>query len=268
MSYRNMALYGTVLGAAALIAGPAASAPVDLSDWKVDGGGNWTLQSGASPNDSVKQTLNSRPTVFFNDMNSQGASLSGTFEVQTTSDDDFFGFALGYDENDIFGTNPTTDYILIDWKQGTQGGWDAGMAASRVTGSIDAGGTDTSADAWDHVGNVNLLERAATLGDIGWEDNTEYLFDIVFTESLIQVAVDGVEQFVLNGTFEDGSFGFYNFSQPDVLYAGITEDTVTDPDPDPDPIPDPGSDPTPVPAPGSLGLIALGLLGLRLSRRN
>ncbi|GAA3968773.1 hypothetical protein GCM10022278_28150 [Allohahella marinimesophila] len=46
--------------------------------------------------------------------------LAGRLEVQTTSDDDFFGFVLGYDAGDLFGSNPTTDYILVDWKQGTQ----------------------------------------------------------------------------------------------------------------------------------------------------
>lgn len=247
--------YGIALGAAALFTQAATAAPVDLSSWLVDGGGNWTVESGSEPNDSVTQSLNSRPTVFFNNTASQGTSLSGSITVETNSDDDFVGFVLGYDAGDIFGSNPTTDYILVDWKQGTQGGWDAGMAISRVTGSIDAGGTDISADAWDHVGNVELLERAATLGSTGWEDHTEYLFDIVFNSSNIQVFVDGVEQFNINGTFEDGSFGFYNFSQPNVRYAGITEDLAPDPD-DPE-----------VPEPGAFGLLGLGLLGFALARR-
>ncbi len=67
------------------------------------------------------------------------------------------------------------------------------------------------------------LADAVPLGNVGWVDNAEYVFDIEFTSTNVQVSVDGVAQFNINGTFEDGSFGFYNFSQPSVLYAGVTE---------------------------------------------
>jgi hypothetical protein len=159
----------------------------------------------------------------------------------------------------------TTDYILVDWKQGTQSGWDAGMAISRVTGSIDTCGVCTSADAWTHTGNIEFLERAMTLGNTGWEDNTSYLFDIIFTGSNIKVLVDEAVQFDLSGTFRNGSFGFYNFSQPDVLYAGITEEAA--PNPGNGVVIDPPPSVVPVPAPASFGLMLLGLLGLAASRR-
>lgn len=225
----------------------ANAAPVDLSSWKIDGNGNWSFNSTSAPNDSADQALNSIPTVLFNDTNSQGLSLAGTIEVRTTADDDFIGFVLGYDDEDLFGTNATTDYILVDWKQNAQSGQPAGMRMSRVTGGpIAAHGTDTSGDAWTHTGNVNIIATATTFGNIGWADNTQYLFEIIFTANNIQVSVDGVQQFNVNGTFEDGSFGFYNFSQEKVRYAGITEDTAP-----------------PIPVPSAVWLFssAIGLLG-------
>ncbi len=238
MKLYNRLFYLLTLTALSGFTGLTHAVPVDLSDWKIDGSGNWTLQAS---NNGVKQGLNSRPTVFFNDKDSQGTALGGTIEVQTQNDDDFVGFVLGYNEGDLFAD--TTDYILVDWKQGTQSGWDAGMAISRVTGSIDAGGTDVSADAWAHTGNVTLLERALTLGNTGWADNTSYLFDIIFTESNIKVLVD------------------------DVLYAGITEELAPDPGNGNGNGEAPGPSPTPVPTPASFGLLVLGLLGLAITRR-
>lgn len=222
--------------------------PIDLSSWIIDGGGSWTFNTTVIPNDSATQNVNSIPTVLFNNVNSQGLALSGTIEVQTSSDDDFIGFVLGYDDNDLFGSNATTDYILVDWKQGTQSGWDAGMSISRVTGGpIASSGVDTGGDAWQHTGHVNFIERAATLGNVGWQDFTEYAFDIQFTATNIRVLIDGIEQFNINGSFENGSFGFYNFSQENVRYAGIQEDVVPS---------------TGIPEPAMIMLFTLSLLSL------
>lgn len=203
----------------------AAPVAVNLSSWVSDGNGNWTV---APDNSSVFQSLNSAPTVFHNNTNSQGTALRGSITVETASDNDFIGFVLGYNQGDIDGNPGTTDYIIIDWKQGTQGGWDEGLSISRVTGAIQAGGTDTTADAWDHVGNVQFLSRATNLGDTGWEDNTTYSFAIEFTATVIRVFVNDVLEIEEFGTFGDGAFGFYNFSQPNVRYAGITEEVIPD----------------------------------------
>lgn len=235
------------MGAAALLlSGSAMADSVDLSSWSSEGGGNWQLQAG---NDSVKQTVNTpTPAVFYNNQDSQGLALSGEIEVQTTGDDDFMGFVLGYNSGDL--GSASSDYILIDWKQGNQtynpfgGNATKGLSISRVEGAL------SSTDAWIHSGNLTELQRATNLGNTGWADNTTYTFDLIFTSSLIEVFVDGTKELSISGMFNNGSFGFYNFSQSNVLYAGITQATAPA-----------------VPVPAALFLFAPALLGFMGLRR-
>lgn len=221
----------------------AHAAPVDLSTWTAEGPGNWVT---AADNNSVLQTLNDNPTLFFNGVNSQGKALSGSITVETTSDDDYVGFVLGYNAGDL--TNDSASYILIDWKQIDQGSFgctaQAGLAISQVSGAV---GND--AGAWCHApaNNVTELARATNLGDTGWADNTTYTFKLTFTDSLIEVFVNDVLELSVSGAFADGSFGFYNYSQASVRYAGIQEDVVP---------------PSEIPLPAALPLMAMGLGGL------
>jgi hypothetical protein len=244
--------------AACLLSGNvmAAATPVDLTGWAANGsGGTWTVQPG---NDSVFQSLNSsRPTVFHNGQNSQGLALSGQITVQENGgDNDYMGFVLGYNEGDI--TNASANYILIDWKQGDQNPGVDGLAISRVTGALDPNnGTHTSNDAWSHTGVVTELARATTLGSTGWLDNTTYNFDLIFTANQIQVSVNNIIELSIAGTFGNGSFGFYNFSQANVLYAGIEEREA------------PPIGAVPIPAAAFLFAPALlGFMGLRRKAKN
>ena len=266
----------TLVAASILAMTPLAgfAAPVDLTGW-IDNGfqgdnssGNWVVQPG---NDAVRQTINGDPTVFFDPgSNAQGTSLAGEITVETTSDDDFIGFVLGYQDGELNSAN--ADFWLIDWKQATQsfGGETAqiGLSLSHVSGDILNGTTDPFDTFWPHAGYVNEVQRAATLGSTGWVDNALNEFELIFTADLIQVSVDGNVELSYTSAdnggvqFTDGAFGFYNFSQDPVLYAGITENVL----PDPDPVPDP--DPAPVvPLPASSLLLMGGIAGLVGMRR-
>ncbi|MQY42871.1 VPLPA-CTERM sorting domain-containing protein [Epibacterium sp. SM1969] len=233
----------------------AQAASVDLSGWiseEANGerGSNWNVQGAG--NDSVFQTQNSRPSVFFDSgALDRGTSLEGEIRVETTSDDDFIGFVLGYDTGEFDGS--TSDFWLIDWKQADQsfpglGTSFAGMSLSHVTGNV---GAADELDFWQHTGVVNEVQRATTLGSTGWNDNQSYNFKLTFTANLIEVFVDDQKELSFAGSFGDGAFGFYNYSQSQVRYAGITEDQL----------------PAPVPLPAAGFLLAGALGGMGLMRR-
>lgn len=237
--------------------GASNAASVDLTGWAENGNpnnnaGTWTVQPG---NDSVYQSINGTPTVFFNPgANAQGTQLGGTISVSTSdTDDDFIGFVLGYQDNEI--NSNTADFWLVDWKRGAQSGQTAGLALSHVSGDLQGTNTGTGGQWWQHDAPVNEVQRASTLGTTGYVRGQTYTFDLVFTQNLIEVMVDGVTELSFTsadngGLFTDGSFGFYNFSQPKVTYAGITQAALPS-----------------VPLPAALPMLLAGVAGLSLIRR-
>ena len=75
----------------------AQAASINLSTWTDEsifanhGTPTWVLEGG---NLAVKQTINADPSWFVSDFNVQGLTIEGVIEVQTTTDDDYIGFAL------------------------------------------------------------------------------------------------------------------------------------------------------------------------------
>ena len=247
-----MKTLSALVASAAALVGAASAMPtvvnVDLSSWAAEGQGNWNV---AGDNNSVLQTTNGNPTVFHNGVDSQGVQLSGTIQVQTTGDDDFIGFVLGYNAGDL--NNANADYLLIDWKQNNQS-FDGGVARrglsiSRVSGAF-VNSIPHRDDFWNHNGVVTELQRAANLFDTGWNDNQVYNFDLVFTASRVQVFVDNILEIDITGTFSDGAFGFYNYSQSTVRYGALTT-----------------QDAPQVPVPAAAFLFVPALAGLALKRR-
>ena len=229
----------------------AAAAPTDLSAWTREGtGGTWNL---AGDNNSVTQTINGAPTIFYSDFDALGRSLSGTIRVNGSSDDDFIGFVVGFNPGELAAPS---DFLLIDWKQSNQsfhGFAPAGLAVSRVTG-----GLADNAGAWSHNSALGVTElaRGTTLGATGWADFATYTFDIEYTATNLKVSVDGVQQFDLDGVFGDGRFGFYNYSQANVTYAGIEDDVLPPP---------PGG--IPEPSTWAMMILGFGAAGSMIRRR-
>ncbi len=258
----------TFLGVSFLVGNVAQAAPVSLTTWTAEsypavsgfGAGNWTV---AGDGDSVFQSVNGQPTLFYSDFNAINSEVTGVLSIGG-GDDDLAGFALGFNPGDS--TNAAADYLLIDWKGGTQdfnfgapsntpgSTSEAGLAVSRVTG------IPTADEFWGHVdfdenpgGGLTELARANTLGETGWTANTDYEFRFIFQSNRLQVFVDDTLEFDIAGSFSDGRLAFYNFSQAGVTYSAFDSEEV----------------PPPIPVPAAVWLFgsALGLLGWRARSR-
>ena len=76
-----------------------------------------TLQTGLSSNGrTVNQSVNSKPSVYVSTLPATGVEATFTLQVNTSSDDDFIGWAVGFEDGDFY--NPNAEWILFDWKHG------------------------------------------------------------------------------------------------------------------------------------------------------
>ena len=240
------------------------AAPIDLSSWTpltltFPGGqpaGNWVLQPG---NTTVIQTVNADPSFYLNNLNQTSFSMDGSWRVNTSSDDDFMGFVFGYQDS--------SNFYLFDWKESSQDSYGGnatdGMTIKKYQGATGNGLNDLSLqEFWENessVGDMTVL--AQNHGNTkGWTHSTLYDFHLDFNLNPGEIHIvvqQGAtvlwDTTVIDNTFTGGQFGFYNFSQQAVEYAGFEQT---------------GGVPVGVPEGGSaVALLGLAMAGLGAAKR-
>lgn len=177
------------------------------------------------------ESANSVPSVYATEIPAETATITFDVTVNTTEDDDFIGWVVGFDAGE--GSDPAAGYLLFDWKQGdqTKAGCTAeeGLAMNLVSGAL------TSTDEWCRTGSVSEVVRATNLANTGWDDNTTYRVEMAYSPTAVQVWVDGALEIDEAGTFPTGNFGLYVYSQASVEFEVIgpvllSTCLLTDPD--------------------------------------
>lgn len=214
-----------------LTAGMGHADQLDLSGWTastydLQGGqppANWVL---SSDNKTVIQTINADPSMYLNNRNQTSYKMEGTFQVTTSSDDDFIGFVFGYQSD--------TRFYVFDWKQFKQfvGGYGNAEEGFSIKKIAAANKSDfILKDFWESTDTDHTTILATSYGSgKGWKNHTLYKFILDFTSSGFNVTIQDEtgtstlwDVFVPDTTYTHGQFGFYNFSQASVEYSGFVQ---------------------------------------------
>ncbi|MCK6503962.1 hypothetical protein L6R53_11275, partial [Myxococcota bacterium] len=177
---------------------------------------SWTISADQY---TVTQTTNSDPAFFVTGFRAAAREVTFTMAVNDTSDDDFIGLVVGFEEGDS--EDPAASYLLMDWKKGDQStsGYGTAEAGLRLW-QVD--GIPSQTEIWGHDGPVSLVAEALNLHDTGWSAYTEYEVTLSYSTTSFELWIDGVKEFDLVGDFEDGNLGFYNFSQQDTEFSLVS----------------------------------------------
>ena len=204
---------------------PACLTDVDFYTWQQAGqpvNGNWVVQNAGA---QVTQTVNGGPTFFVTPVDYINVRMRGKMRT-TDGDDDMMGVVFGF--NDPLGASDNFDMWLFDWKQGQQtfSGFTAqeGFALSHAVGTI----TDYWPTFWGHTNTPEFTTIATNYGNNGWNQNIDYEVEVTYTVNRAIILVDGDTIFDVYDCFEPGRFGFYNFSQQQVIYSDFTYELFAD----------------------------------------
>jgi len=214
--------------------------------------GNATWQVGTPTGNDVNAVFlpaqqNAAPSVFCSPdgIAAPGYHMEGKMKVHTVgTDNDFFGFAIGYNTGDF--KNSNAKYYVIDWKQEDQNlgpAWNpcggGGITSTVGMSAIKVTGTPAESEFWDHEdeicvgstdpGTVIELARANNIGNTGWVEEQTYDFCLaVTTDNTITLTIDGLKEIKIENAEldSDARFCFYTFSQDNPQWYDVTIDPL------------------------------------------
>ena len=207
---------------------PACLTDVDFYTWQQAGqpaNGNWVVENAGA---QVRQTVNGNPTFFVTPVDYINVRMRGKMRT-TNSDDDMMGVVFGF--KDPLGASDNFDMWLFDWKQGPQTSGagtvaSEGFALSHAVGTIPVVGYDLT--FWGHTNTPEFTVVATNYGNNGWNQNVDYEVEVTYTVNRAVILVDGDTIFDIYDCFEPGRFGFYNYSQQQVIYSDFTYELFAD----------------------------------------
>ena len=185
--------------------------------------GSWSLNT-----DTVFQGANGGPTFFISPDSMINYKISGRFMSAGFFDDDFYGLTFGH--RGPIGVSNEYDCYIFDWKQaaGTINGYYAeeGYALFHVKGYISNDNDTLRKYFWSHTANSTLELLGTDYGSTkGWTNYMWYDFELLYTSDRIRIKINQNVIFDVQGTFQSGRLGFYNFSQWNTYYTNLKIDS-------------------------------------------
>lgn len=204
---------------------------INFNTWAQSGlstDGNWVVSGDGS---SVNQTINGVPTFYNGKKDYLNVRFSGKMRTDFTGDDDFMGMVFGY-QGDVLSANYPIQLktYVFGWKQKNQvvfgNDWPEGFSLIEVNKTVNTKQEFYEAFTAPFTGST-VLASDYGLGK-GYTTGIDYDVSIEFTSTKIKIYVDNNLIFDVDGCFDSGKIGFYNFSQPDVTYSDFEYQFISD----------------------------------------
>ena len=184
-----------------------------------------------SSNEVVCNSSDWQPSFFVNNDSLLNVRITGEIYVSSsTNDDDFVGFVFGYKSPTIGTASNDNHFYLFDWKKVGQhapdefGGFLAkeGYNLSYTNGLIPGDPVSTYQFFWGHEESDHFIPIDQKYGgNYGWEYNTTYEFELIYTYNKIIISINDEEVFNVDGCFPSGLFGLYSFNQNGTVYRNV-----------------------------------------------